>query len=83
MNTTPNTTPQAAEQRAGELAHDLLEELLRTANQAQAAESIAHHLTLAFAEADGPVWATAGGLAAGLAPVLQAGIEALRKEAAA
>ena len=78
MSATPNTTPQAAEQRACELAHDLLEELLRTANQAQAVESIAHHLTLAFAEAEGPVWATAGGLAAALAPVLQAGIQALR-----
>ena len=78
MSTTPNTTQQAAEQRAAELAHDLLAELLRTTDQAQAVESIAHHLTLAFAEADGPVWATAGGLAAGLAPVLQAGIQALR-----
>lgn len=83
MSMTPNVTQLTAEQRAGELAHDLLDELLRTANQAQAAESIAHHLTLAFAEADGPVWVTAGGLAACLAPVLQAGIEALRKEAAA
>lgn len=79
MSTTPNTAPQAAEQRAVELAHDLLAELLRTASQAQAVESIAHHLTIAFAEADGPVWATAGGLAVTLAPVLQAGIEALRK----
>lgn len=76
---TQHTPQQLAEQGAGELGHDLLAELLRTTNQAQAAESIAHHLTLAFAEADGPVWATAGGLAAALAPVLQAGIEALRK----
>lgn len=70
---------QIAEQRAAELAHDLLAELLRTANQAQAVESIAHHLTIAFAEADGPAWATAGGLAVAMASVLQAGIEALRK----
>lgn len=83
MSTTPNTAPQAAEQHAAELAHDLLAELLRTTDQAQAVESIAHHLTLAFAETDGPVWAIAGGLAAALAPVLQAGIEALRKEVAA
>jgi len=83
MSTTPNTAPQTAEQHAAELGHDLLDELLRTANQAQAVESVAHHLTIAFAEADGPVWATAGGLAVTLAPVLQAGIEALRKEAAA
>lgn len=73
------TTEQYTEQRAAELAHDMLAELLRTTDQAQAAESIAHHLTLAFAEADGPVWATAGGLAAALAPILHAGIEALRK----
>lgn len=79
MNTMP--PQQAAEQRAVELGHDLLAELLRTANQAQAVESVAHHLTIAFAETDGPVWATVGGLAVTLAPVLQAGLEALRKEA--
>lgn len=76
---TPHTLEQLSEERAAELAHDLLSELLRAANQAQAVESITHHLTMAFAEADGPVWATAGGLAVVLAPFLQAGIEARRK----
>lgn len=83
MSTIPSISPQAAEQRASELAHDLLDDLLRTVGQAQAVEAIAHHLTLAFAKPSGPAWATAGGLAVTLAPVLQAGIEALRKEAAA
>ena len=74
-----HTAEQLAEQCAAELGHDLLDELLHTTNQAQAIESVAHHLTMAFAEADGPVWATAGGLAAVLVPVLQAGVSALRK----
>lgn len=78
MSTQP-TTSQLTEQRAAELAHDLLDELLRTTDQAQAAESVAHHLTVAFAEGQGPVWATAGGLAAVLVPVMQAGVSALRK----
>lgn len=74
----PLTTAQRTEQRAAELAHDMLTELLHTTDQAQAVESITHHLTTAFAEADGPVWATACGLAAVLVPVLQAGVESKR-----
>lgn len=79
MNTIPDISPRAAEQRAAGVAQDLLEELLQADSQAKAVEVIAHHLTLAFAEARGPVWATAGGLGVALAPFLQAGIATLRK----
>ncbi|TXH33870.1 hypothetical protein [Zoogloea sp.] len=79
MNTIPNISPQAAEQRAAGVAQDLLDELLQADSQAKAVEVIAHHLTIAFAEARGPVWATAAGLASVLVPVLKAGVSALPK----
>lgn len=83
MNTIPNISPQAADQRAAGVAQGLLDELLQADSQAKAVEVIAHHLTIAFAEARGPVWATAAGLASVLVPVLvpvlKAGVSALPK----